>query len=193
MDTTATAQISQAGPGDWAALRQVRLAALAEAPYAFSSTLDQEKGKTEDQWRARVQKYPNFLAWQGGEPVGLAGGFAELPDGQPQDGRPPVDQPGEPGAAGSRGWHLVSMWVSPQARGSGVAGQLVQAVCAAARADGATRVRLWVTDSNPRAQAFYQRMGFHRTGARQVVRPEEPDHWEEERELDLAGVSGPAA
>jgi ribosomal protein S18 acetylase RimI-like enzyme len=188
MDTTATAQISQAGPGDWAVLRQVRLAALAEAPYAFSSTLDQEKGKTEDQWRARIRQFPNFLAWQGGEPVGLAAGFAELPAAQP-----PADQPGEPGAAGSPGWHLVSMWVSPQARGSGVAGRLVQAVCAAAQADGATSVRLWVTDSNPRAQAFYQRMGFHRTGARQVVRPEEPDHWEEERALDLTGVSGPAA
>jgi ribosomal protein S18 acetylase RimI-like enzyme len=79
------------------------------------------------------------------------------------------------------------MWVSPQARGSGVADQLVRAVCGAARADGATRIRLWVTEVNPRAQAFYQRMGFCRTGARQVVRPEEPDHWEEERARDLSG------
>ena len=78
------------------------------------------------------------------------------------------------------------MWVSPQARGSGLAEQLVQAVCGAARADGAARVRLWVTDANPRAQAFYERMGFFRTGTRQVVRPEEPDHWEEERALDLS-------
>jgi ribosomal protein S18 acetylase RimI-like enzyme len=188
MDTTAVTSISQAGPGDWAVLRQIRLAALAEAPYAFGSTLDRETGKTEDQWRARIQKYPNFLAWQGGEPVGLAGGFAALPEGQP-----PADQVGEPRAGRGRCWHLVSMWVSPQARGSGVADQLVQAVCDTARASGATRVTLWVTDANPRAQAFYQRMGFHRTGARQVVRPQEPDHWEEERALDLTGVSGSAA
>jgi ribosomal protein S18 acetylase RimI-like enzyme len=113
--------------------------------------------------------------------VGLAAGFAEPSGDQAADG-----QAGQPGAGPGRGWHLVSMWVSPQARGSGAAEQLVQAVCAAARADGATRIRLWVTDANPRAQAFYQRLGFCRTGARGVVRPEEPDHWEEERELDLS-------
>jgi ribosomal protein S18 acetylase RimI-like enzyme len=180
MDTAATTSISQAGPGDWAVLRQLRLTALAEAPYAFWATLDQEQRLTEEQWRARIQKHPYFLARQDGEPVGLAAGFAELPG----------DQPPGPGAGPSRGWHLVSMWVSPQARGSGVADQLVRAVCDSARADGATRVRLWVTDANPRAQAFYQRLGFCRTGARQVVRPQEPDHWEEERALDL---SGPAA
>jgi ribosomal protein S18 acetylase RimI-like enzyme len=188
MDTTATASIRQAEPGDWAVLRQLRLTALAEAPYAFWATLDQEQPLTQEQWRARIQKHPYFLAWQDGEPAGLAAGFAELPEDQL-----PEDQLPEPGAAPSRGWHLVSMWVSPQARGGGVADQLVRAVCDAARADGATRVRLWVTDANPRAQAFYQRLGFYRTGARQVVRPEEPDHWEEERALDLAGVSGPAA
>jgi ribosomal protein S18 acetylase RimI-like enzyme len=181
MDTTAATSVSPVAPEDWAVLRQVRLAALAEAPYAFSSTLAREQNSTEDQWRARVTNVLHFLAWQDGEPVGLAAGFAEPSGDQAADG-----QAGQPGAGPGRGWHLVSMWVSPQARGSGAAEQLVQAVCAAARADGATRIRLWVTDANPRAQAFYQRLGFCRTGARGVVRPEEPDHWEEERELDLS-------
>ena len=33
---------------------------------------------------------------------------------------------------------------------------------------------------NDRARAFYQRMGFVRTGARQPVRPDEPGHIEEQ-------------
>ena len=36
-------------------------------------------------------------------------------------------------------------------------------------------------------RAFYGRLGFRPTGARQLVRPDEPDHWEEERSRDLPG------
>jgi ribosomal protein S18 acetylase RimI-like enzyme len=77
------------------------------------------------------------------------------------------------------------MWVSPALRGSGLAERLVQAVAGAARSDGATRLMLWVTDVNDRGRAFYGRLGFRPTGTRALVRPEEPDHWEEERSLDL--------
>ena len=112
-----------------------------------------------------------FIAWQDGEPAGLVGAFVV-----PQEELPPGVR---------RAWHLVSMWVSPALRGSGLAEQLVQAVAGAARADGATRLILWVTEVNERGRAFYGRLGFRPTGARALVRPEEPDHWEEERSLDL--------
>jgi ribosomal protein S18 acetylase RimI-like enzyme len=169
-ETGTAFEIRRAAPDDWAALRQVRLAALAEAPYAFGSTLDREIDRPEQLWRDRIAAWPQFIAWAGGEPVGIAAGFAE----------PAADD----GARG--GWHLVSMWVSPQARGLGIADELVAAVSASARADGAQRLTLWVTDVNARAMAFYQRMGFRSTGGRQLVRPEEPDHWEQEQALDLS-------
>jgi ribosomal protein S18 acetylase RimI-like enzyme len=44
---------------------------------------------------------------------------------------------------------------------------------------------LWVTEVNDRAKAFYRRMGFTPTGARQPVRPDEPDHIEAQMILDL--------
>ena len=173
-DSGTAVEIRQAGPGDWAALRQVRLAALADAPYAFSSTLAMEADRPEAFWRARIRSWPQFLAWAGGEPVGIAAGFADVPAGDGGDG------------AGTRGsWHLVSMWVSPEARGRGIADDLVAAVCASARADGARRLMLWVTDVNQRARAFYQRVGFRGTGRRQLVRPDEPGHWERELALEL--------
>jgi ribosomal protein S18 acetylase RimI-like enzyme len=59
------------------------------------------------------------------------------------------------------------MWVSPAARGGGLADLLVGAVTEHARQAGADRVTLWVAVGNDRARGFYQRMGFTPTGRRQ--------------------------
>ena len=123
----------------------------------------------ETTWRERVAAWPWFLAWRDGEPVGLVAVVTE--------------QPG-----GASGWHLISMWVSPQVRGSGVADGLVAAVTAHARAAGVSTVTLWVAARNDRARGFYERMGFRPTGVRQTYqRDDAPDLDEEELTLDLAG------
>jgi len=147
---------------DWAELRAARLSALAEAPYAFSSTVAREQEFSEQTWRERAGGGRTFAAWDGEVIVGLATGL-------PEDGQ----------------WHLVGMWVSPKVRGTGVADQLVAAVCELARQSGFTSVTLWVTEVNGRARAFYRRLGFAPTGGRQLVRPDEPDHWEEELRLSV--------
>jgi ribosomal protein S18 acetylase RimI-like enzyme len=152
-------------PDDWQVYRRVRLAALADAPYAFMSTLESEREFPNDAWQQRLGSATaaTFLAWQDGEPVGAATGKPENPDGK---------------HAISGAWQLVGMWVDPRARGRGVADALVEAVAGHAKAQGADALVLWVTEINGRARNFYNRMGFEPTGARQVVRPEEPDHWE---------------
>lgn len=145
---------------DWAELRAARLAALAEAPYAFASTMAREQEFTEETWRSRAGRGTTFGAWRGGAIVGLATGLPPEPE------RPE--------------WHLVGMWVSPDVRGQGVADSLVEAVCDQAKQAGAAAMTLWVTEVNGRARTFYRRLGFAPTGSRQLVRPDEPDHWEEE-------------
>ena len=60
--------------------------------------------------------------------------------------------------------HLMAMWVHPMTRGSGGADQLVEAVIAWARSEGAKLVRLKVIQGNNRARGFYERMGFRPTG-----------------------------
>ncbi len=169
------ARFRRVRPGDWADLRDARLAALADAPYAFASTLDREIGYDERRWREMIGRARFFLAWDGtsaraGRQAGLVGGFGQ------EDG----------------GWHVISMWVRPAARGAGLAGRLIDAVARHARAEGAPTLTLWVTDGNDRARAFYRRAGFRSTGRRQPVRPETPELWEEEMRLVLAGEN-PAA
>ena len=169
-------EIRRVLPDSWAVLRHVRLAALAEAPYAFGSTLSGSIDRPAQHWRDRITASPHFIAWAGTEPVGLAAALTERAGHHT-------------GISGE--WQLISMWVSPQARGQGVAGRLVAAVSDCARADGADRLTLWVADASARARAFYLRMGFRSTGRRQLVRPEEPDHWEEEQVLDLSPPTAP--
>jgi ribosomal protein S18 acetylase RimI-like enzyme len=145
-------EIRRVHPDDWSTLREVRLTALADTPSAFASTLERESGYDEARWRQWIAGIGCFLAWGGDEPAGVAGALL-LDNGE---------------------WHVVSMWVSPQARGSGVAHHLIEAAVEYMRAQGAQEITLWVTDGNDRARVFYERAGFHLTGKRQPVRPGEP-------------------
>ena len=164
-------RVRQLTVADWAQLRAARLTALAEAPYAFASTLARERAFIDEMWRSRAGPGRTFGAWQEATIVGLATG---LP---PEAGH--AAEAGPPAELASA-WHLVGMWVAPACRGQGVADQLVEAVCGLARQSGAASVTLWVTEVNDRARAFYRRLGFAPTGGRQLVRPEEPEHFEEE-------------
>jgi ribosomal protein S18 acetylase RimI-like enzyme len=61
--------------------------------------------------------------------------------------------------------HLVSVYVAPEHRGSGLARRMVDEVCRWARDEaGADRVRLYVHEDNARARSFYRRYGFVETG-----------------------------
>jgi ribosomal protein S18 acetylase RimI-like enzyme len=133
-------------PDDWRTWRRLRLAALAEAPYAFSSRLAdwQGDGDREERWRARLGLLGSFnvVAVLDGEPAGMASG---LPAGE--------------GAA-----ELISMWVSPAARGHSVGNHLVRAVERWARQAGSGVLRLAVAQDNENATELYRRNGFQLTG-----------------------------
>jgi ribosomal protein S18 acetylase RimI-like enzyme len=139
----------------WQALRDVRLAALQEAPRAFAATYEREAALAETEWQRRITGSGNFLAYEpqlGAAPVGIAAGFE----------------------AGPETVELVSLWVAPRARGRGIGEALVCAVVGWARANGASRVHLWVTESNDNARRLYQRCGFWPTAERQSL-PSDPD------------------
>lgn len=156
-------------PADWRTFRAVRLQALADAPLAFGSTLSEERERPDRAWGQRLAGRACFAAWHGQDAVGVVCGIAS-------------DE--EVGAA-----ELISMWVHPAERGTGIAGQLVDAVLAWAAAEGYGEVRLWVTDGNDRAERLYARHGFRRTGGTQPY-PNDPERVElEMRAVVQAGAS----
>ena len=158
--------VRQLQAGEWATLRTVRLAALADAPEAFGSTMARELAFGEAEWRDRAATAPNFIAWNEDEPVGLVTVICRQND----------DGTGSPAE-----WELVSMWVSPDARGSGAADLLVATVAGVVRAGSGQEVTLWVADGNDRARAFYLRAGFRPTGLRQTYRRGDGSAFDEEK------------
>ncbi|SCK22325.1 Ribosomal protein S18 acetylase RimI [Streptomyces sp. WMMB 714] len=129
---------------DWPLWRDVRLAALAEAPRSFKSRIEDWHWGGEERWRARLAMLGahNIVAFLRGQAVGMASGL-------------PVD---------SDACELRSVWVSPEARGSGVGDLLVAVVEAWARRSGATTLRLAVIPGNEPAMTLYQRHGFDFSG-----------------------------
>jgi GNAT superfamily N-acetyltransferase len=147
---------------DWPVLRQVRLAALADSPTSFGTTLREAQTYTEHHWRHQLRSGALFVALAGGD---LAGGG--LAGGGLAGGNPVGMVAGMP-RAGDGESGLGAMWVAPSWRGRGVAGQLVTAVVGWAKAGGSRRIDLWAPADKPRACRFYQRQGFVPTG---VTRP----------------------
>ena len=133
---------------DWQALRDIRLQALRDAPYAFSSTYARESAFGEDEWQRRATRDGSFIAFiPEAHPAGLGGGYLAAPEVV----------------------ELVGMFVRPQARGRGVGEALIDAVIAWAREKDATSVHLWVTETNKHARRLYERRGFTVTAERQPL------------------------
>jgi ribosomal protein S18 acetylase RimI-like enzyme len=76
---------------------------------------------------------------------------------------------------GAPGLYVSDLWVAPEARGTGLAERLLVAARAEAAARwGARFLRLAVYDDNPRARAFYDRLGF-RASLRETLMTLEAD------------------
>ncbi len=135
--------VRRLSPDEWQAFREIRLAALKDAPYAFGSTWEHEMERSDEEWRQALTSRTRFVAVRDGQVVGLAAGGDSGPDGV---------------AA------LTSLWVDPRARGRGVGDKLVISVTDWARDAGYKQLVLWVTEGNQHAEALYERNGFTRTG-----------------------------
>lgn len=135
------------GPDDWAVWRELRLAALADAPEAFVSQLAdwQGAGDREERWRSRLSIPGSYhvVATLDDVPVGMAAGI-------PATEHDVIE--------------LVSMWVAVSARGHGVGDALVRDIVRWGRSVGARVLRLDVAEDNLVAAALYQRHGFEFTG-----------------------------
>lgn len=138
-------------PDDWEAFRDVRLRSLADSPEAFGSRYDDWVTAPEQRWRSRLTAVPlTLLARAQDETVGVVSG---VPDGE-------------------ESVELISMWVAPAARGTGVAAALIDAVLEWA-AEQHRSAYLMVRSENARAISAYERAGFVDRGV--------PDDWPADR------------
>lgn len=129
---------------DAAVLRSLRLEALRDTPEAFGATFADASTWVDRRWVTMAAEWNFYVGEYDGAPAGIAsGGWNEH----------------YPGTH----W-LYGMYVTPAARGSGLATRLVDAVGEWASALGADSLYLHVTATVQRARHFYARVGFAPTG-----------------------------
>ena len=165
------APIRRIRPDEGGELRAVRLAALADSPSAFASTFEDELRLPDQHWAACARTRSTgdeaitlVAVGPNGGWVGVVGGFRD--------------------PAGPDVVNLVSMWVAPSARVTGVGGRLVDALVEWAAQTGASCVELWVTQGNEHARRLYARHGFAVTGEVTPL-PSDPCHDEIRMRLEL--------
>jgi ribosomal protein S18 acetylase RimI-like enzyme len=139
-------------PEDAARVRALRLEMLADSPLAFLERIDEAAQRPHAEYRARIARTAadpaaaQFIAETDGRIVGHAGGHVAH---------------GDPGTT-----LIYSVYVTPDWRGRGVVGRLVDEVAAWSRSGGRYRLALEVVVGNDRAVRAYRRLGFVDTGRR---------------------------
>jgi ribosomal protein S18 acetylase RimI-like enzyme len=149
-------------PDNAMVFKAVRLRALQESPSAFGSTYAREVQLTDEEWIIRTHKWSGdrgigFLAMDDGSACGMVCSFLDDHDPASAD--------------------LISMWTAATHRQQGVGRLLVNAVEDWARSRGVSTVLLMVTSNNAPAIAFYERLGFSKTGETKPY-PNDPDLFE---------------
>lgn len=188
MSTTTTIIIRRVRTEDWAWVKEIRLDALRDpvAAIAFLETYEQAAARPDEFWQDRAARAAE------GSSVGQF--VAEAADGRWLGTMTAlVEQPG--GAGALEGdvidvpqTHIVGVYVRPEARGTGLAHDLIRAAQEwswSLTEPRIERVRLFVHEDNARARAMYVRAGFKPSG---VALPVPGDSTG--REVELAVLRG---
>ena len=150
--------------------KDARLRALQDTPLAFSSTYAKESLLPDEEWQRRAARWGGdendamFMAFEGEAVCGIVGSYVE----QEQQERAVV----------------ISMWVDPAFRRGGVGKELIDAVATWNRGRGVRELALLVTCVNTGAIAFYERLGFVKTGVTGEY-PNDPSIIEYEMMLEI--------
>lgn len=143
-------EIKRITPDTALVLKDVRLRALQESPTAFSSTYARESLLPDEEWQRSAARWGGdendamFMAFEGGTVCGIVGSYVE-PEQRERA-------------------QVISMWVDPAYRRAGAGKKLIDAVAAWNRSRGVRELALMVTCVNTGAIAFYEGLGFLKTG-----------------------------
>ncbi len=126
--------------------KQVRLMALQDAPYAFSSTYAAAVRRSAESWREQAERTARgtdratFIVFSEDMPIGMAALYRREDQ---------VDV-GE----------LLQVWISPEYRGTSVAADLMDAILQWAKENHFRQVLAGAPKVNARALKFYTKYGF---------------------------------
>lgn len=128
--------------------RVLRLEGLGNAPRAFLSTVDEESALPLEAYRTRLSVTDNATigAFSGDHLVGIGTLLRETRTRNRHKG------------------DIVGMYVTPSARGAGVADGIIERLLAHGRALGLRSIRLDVESENASARRLYERHGFREYG-----------------------------
>lgn len=129
--------------------KAVRLRALKDTPTAFGSTYARESQFSDEDWRQRshnlcTPRSIGYLASNNGDYCGIAAAFLNEQNPLEAD--------------------IVSVWVAPEHRKSGIGRLLMNAIESWAARTRVQTLLLMVTSINHAAIDFYHRNGFAMTG-----------------------------
>lgn len=125
--------------------RRIRLEALSHEPFSFASVFGDWAHLSDRQWRQHLNQ-PVFVAFLGGQPVGMMGLRFERARKMAHRAK------------------LVSVYVRKGKRGTGIAASLLRDVTEHALAHGVLQLELAVNAANLEAIGFYERHGFVKVG-----------------------------
>jgi GNAT superfamily N-acetyltransferase len=149
--STADVTIRVLDQNEWERYREVRLAALEDAPEAFVASFENEASRGEEFWRERMARAIRIVAEREGKPVGLVG-LGLHDDDDPETGE------------------IFGLWTSPTVRGRRVARGLVSTAAQKASEDGCRLLYFWAVSDNASAVGFASSFGFRPTSKRRPVR-----------------------
>jgi RimJ/RimL family protein N-acetyltransferase len=135
-------------PEDAPVYKVIRLEGLRVAPRAFLSTLEEESALTLDAYRTRLGTVDNATigAFMDGALVGIGTILRET--------RTRTRHKGD----------IVGMYVTPSARGAGVASGIMERLIAHGRSLGLRVIRLELAAENASARRLYERFAFKEYG-----------------------------
>lgn len=156
-------EIRVIAPQEWQSLRAIRLEALETAPEAFCTRYEDAVCRDENSWRERLinngeDGVLTVLAFDETRPVGMSVGVLHAEGGEPFV-------------------EVLSVFVSSDVRGQGLADRILHSIEEWGRARGAAALSLLVEEKNPRARRFYERQGWEHVNE-WVSSPSSDDRWQ---------------
>ena len=146
-----SSSVRRVRPDDWELIKRIRLEMLADSPDAYITTLDEASAFPDELWMERAER------GAAGEEQATFVGIAD--DGAPVAMAVGLNRP----QGRTKVLVIVSVFVTPSFRGTSLAPRLMMATETWGAGWGAPRSTLWVAETNPRARAFYRKIGYRET------------------------------